>query len=733
MMNGNDTSTSWRIEQAGNEKMELIDEGAIGHENLQTFMIYRLVPPSGESLERQDKVSLEGTLICACGYEIALKTTIGFKGMFDALSKYPDTCPRCHRSMMLTGETTGKGATEKQWLLLTPTSGKAGVVEMHGTPSGLPEIQIEKIERFVDKSKGFEKREATLNVKTNQEEETRSTTEKTKTSTKVETTSSLDHTELMDKPISLKGHDEFILSIAISPNSSFIVSGSSDGKLKIWDANTGIERVTLSGHTKGILDCAISADSTFVVSASGYLNKVEESTLKIWDTATGEERMTLEGHAGAVSRCAISSDSSFIVSSSGDKTLKIWDVATGDVRSTLEGHSDKVTGCLISPDGSYIVSWSLDRTIRLWDIETSKSRVPFWKAKKNKQQTTLSGHTDSILGCAISPDASFIVSASRDKTLKIWDAVDGEKRATLKGHTNAVSACAISSDASFIVSASFDNTLKIWDAVTGEEKATLAGHTDDVRGCAISPDSSFVVSASKDKTLRIWDMGSSKEQATLVGHTDGVNKVAISPDSKFILSASWDKTLLIWDVDNELNKNQEEKQIRPTKTIEQPPVKEKPKTSNIDKLPSEIIQELFDRRRLDPAGKVILAAILLCERTPAPFVWTGPGPDPYAVGSEDETTRHFRFLLSKIIPGYQPEKIPGHLMITAETRIAGREFEPGESLDVGVINPMLAVMLADLLEDHGVLDDLDLSKCSALSLSGNSPATGEARLALVVR
>ena len=103
MTNGDDTSTSWRIEQAGSEKIVLVDEGAIGRENLQSFMVYRLVPPSGESLDRQDKVSLEGTLICACGYEIALKTTIGFKGFLDAPSKYPDTCPRCHRSMMLTG------------------------------------------------------------------------------------------------------------------------------------------------------------------------------------------------------------------------------------------------------------------------------------------------------------------------------------------------------------------------------------------------------------------------------------------------------------------------------------------------------------------------------------------------------------------------------------------------------------------------------------------------------
>jgi hypothetical protein len=120
---------------------------------------------------------------------------------------------------------------------------------------------------------------------------------------------------------------------------------------------------------------------------------------------------------------------------------------------------------------------------------------------------TLHGHTDVVDGCAVSPDGTWIVSASRDNTLKIWDAQTGQVRLTLRGHTTSVNSCAVSHDGVWIVSASSDNTLKVWDAQTGQVRLTLHGHAKGVIGCAVSPDGAWIVSASWDNTLKIWDVG----------------------------------------------------------------------------------------------------------------------------------------------------------------------------------------------------------------------------------
>ena len=107
---------------------------------------------------------------------------------------------------------------------------------------------------------------------------------------------------------------------------------------------------------------------------------------------------------------------------------------------------------------------------------------------------TLSGHTDSVRGCAISPSGDTIVSASRDQTLKVWDAHTGAEQRTLRGHTDWVNGCTISPRGDTIMSASGDQTLKVWDARTGACLSTLYvnGRLD---ACAFHPDGEHIVAA----------------------------------------------------------------------------------------------------------------------------------------------------------------------------------------------------------------------------------------------
>jgi len=81
----------------------------------------------------------------------------------------------------------------------------------------------------------------------------------------------------------LEGHNDYVESVAITPDGTKIVSGSDDNKIKVWDiASTGGRLLnTLEGHTSSVSSVAITPDGTKIVSGSW------DNTIKVWDLNTG--------------------------------------------------------------------------------------------------------------------------------------------------------------------------------------------------------------------------------------------------------------------------------------------------------------------------------------------------------------------------------------------------------------------------------------------------------------
>ncbi|QIS21379.1 TIR domain-containing protein [Nocardia terpenica] len=322
--------------------------------------------------------------------------------------------------------------------------------------------------------------------------------------------------------------------VAFDPTGKWIVTGYSDGLLRLWNLTSGFPlSLPLAGDTDGVESVAFSPDGTRMVSGG------RNGTIRIWDTTT----IALTGHTNAVASVAFSPDSKRIVSGSSDRTVRLWDAATGQpIGAPLTGHTDWVRSVAFSPDGKRIVSGSADRTVRLWDADSGQSIG-----------APLTGHTDTVRGVAFSPDGRRIVSGSFDGTVRLWDADSGQPiGAPLTGHWAAVSSVAFSPDSKRIVSGSADSTVRLWDADSGHPiGAPLTGHTAAVTSVAFSPDGKRIVSGGDEGTLRLWDADSGQSiGAPLTGHTAAVSSVAFSPDGKRIVSGSSDSTVRLWDADS---------------------------------------------------------------------------------------------------------------------------------------------------------------------------------------
>ena len=134
-----------------------------------------------------------------------------------------------------------------------------------------------------------------------------------------------------------------------------------------------------------------------------------------------------------------------------------------------------------------------------------------WDGSTGELQHTLRGFSDGVLGCAVSPDGAWIVSACHDFTLRVWDTTTGETRHTLEGHSAGIVGFVISPDGAWIASASWDGTVRVWNIITGAPRQILKGHRDKVVGCAVSPDGNWIVSTSADETLRVWDVATGEQ------------------------------------------------------------------------------------------------------------------------------------------------------------------------------------------------------------------------------
>ncbi|MGD1909292.1 MAG: AAA family ATPase [Rivularia sp. (in: cyanobacteria)] len=210
----------------------------------------------------------------------------------------------------------------------------------------------------------------------------------------------------------------------------------------------------------------------------------------------------------------------------------------GRLLRTLRGHNGAVLAVTVTPNGRYLISASKDHTIKVWNLQTGEELF------------TLSGHNDWVLTLAVTPDSKQIISGSKDKTIKIWSLETGKELFTLKNHTRKVNVLAVTSDGKQVISASDDSTFRVWSLETKKEVFSYYNYGDNITALTITPDSEKVIFASSSTKIIIWSLVRAKKLLTLTAHKDTISALAVTSDGKYLISGSWDKTLKIWSLES---------------------------------------------------------------------------------------------------------------------------------------------------------------------------------------
>ncbi|KAJ3122899.1 TOR complex subunit lst8 [Nowakowskiella sp. JEL0407] len=237
---------------------------------------------------------------------------------------------------------------------------------------------------------------------------------------------------------SFDGHTGNVTSLGFQNAGRWIVTGSEDGTIKIWDIRApGIQR-------DYELKCPVT--DVIIHPNQGELISCDQSgAMKIWDL--GENSCTHElvpEEDTPLRSITMASDGSILIAANNKGNFYVWKTKRGEMTDLeaiqkVNAHGKYITKCLLSPDTRILATCSADHTVKIWNAMSESDQDTSYDTKVLFElDKTLNGHQRWVWDCAFSADSAYLVTGSSDHSARLWDLSNADTIRHYNGHQKAV-------------------------------------------------------------------------------------------------------------------------------------------------------------------------------------------------------------------------------------------------------------------------------------------------------